>query len=160
MELLLCISYLDPSCTFSSFDKRKLLQFAEFYTSNFFPLQLMMLDNQLETYFLDVSSNDQFSEVIGISGLAQKLVETKKDVIYQLVYLLVKLALILPVASASVERALSAMNIIKTSVRNRMGDEWMNDCLVTYIERDIFGTINNEVILQRFQNMKQRRGLL
>ncbi|XP_057471076.1 uncharacterized protein LOC130759880 [Actinidia eriantha] len=146
-ELLLCMASLDPSATFSSFDKRKLLRFAEFYPSDFSSLQLMMLDNQLETYFLDVSSNDQFSDVKGISGLAQKLVETKKDVIYPLVYLLVKLALILPVATASVERAFSAMNIIKTSLRNRMGDEWMNDCLVTYIERDIFDTINNEVIL-------------
>ncbi|XP_057495651.1 uncharacterized protein LOC130780647 [Actinidia eriantha] len=122
--------------------------------------ELMKLDNQLETYFLDVSSNDQFFDVKGISGLAQKLVETKNDVIYPLIYLLIKLALILPVATASIERVFSAMNIIKTSLRNRMEDEWMNDCLVTYIERDIYNTINNEVILQMFQNIKQRRGLL
>ena len=96
----------------------------------------------------------------GISGLAKKLVKTKKDVIYPLVYLLVKLALILPVATASVERVFSAMNIIKTSLHNRMGDEWMNDFLVTYIERDIFSTINNEVILQIFHYIKQRRELL
>ena len=69
-ELLLCMASLDPSSTFSSFDKRKLLRFAEFYPSDFSPLQLMMLDNQLETYFLDVSSNDPFSKVIEISSLA------------------------------------------------------------------------------------------
>ena len=71
-----------------------------------------MLENRLENYFLDVSSNDQFFEVIGISGLAKKLVETKKDVIYPLIYLLIKLALILLFVTASVERAFSAMNII------------------------------------------------
>ena len=159
-ELLLCMASLDPSNSFSNFDKGKLLRFAEFYPNDFSPLELMILDNQLKSYIIDVRSSGQFSEVIGIGGLAQMLVQTKKDIVYPLVYLLVKLALILPVATASVERVFSAMKIIKSSLRNRMGDEWMNDCLVSYIERDIFKTIDNEAILQRFQNMKQRRGLL
>ena len=38
-----------------------------------------------------------------------------------------------------------------------MGDQWMNDCLVTYIEKDVFDSIDNELIMQRFQNMKSRR---
>ena len=33
----------------------------------------------------------------------------------------------------------------------------MNDCLVTYIEKDIFKTIECKEIMQRFQNMKNRR---
>ena len=85
--------------------------------------------------------------MIRISGLVQKLVETKKNIIYPFAYLFIKLTLILPVAIASVERVFSIMNIIKISLRNRIRNEWMNDCLVTYIERDIFDTINNEVIL-------------
>ena len=36
----------------------------------------------------------------------------------------------------------------------------MNDCLVTYIKRDLFDKIENEVIMYRFQNMKSRRGQL
>nr|XP_027083508.1 uncharacterized protein LOC113705799 [Coffea arabica] len=63
----------------------------------------------------------------------------------------------LGIATASVERVFSAMNIVKTDLRNKMGDEWMNDCLVVYIEKDIFATIENEQILQRFQRMKTRR---
>ena len=145
---------LDPSNSFSNFDKGKLLRFAEFYPNDFSPLELMILDNQLKSYIIDVRSSGQFSEVIGIGGLAQMLVQTKKDIVYPLVYLLVKLALILPVATASVERVFSAMKIIKSSLRNRMGDEWMNDCLVSYIESDIFKIIDNEAILQKFQNMK------
>ena len=31
----------------------------------------------------------------------------------------------------------------------------MNDCLVTYIEKDIFKTIKCEEIMQRFQNIKK-----
>jgi len=41
-----------------------------------------------------------------------------------------------------------------------MGDQWIADTLVTYIEREIFNGIDNEVIMQRFQKMKSRRGQL
>jgi hypothetical protein len=41
-----------------------------------------------------------------------------------LVYRLIELALILPVATATVERAFSAMKIIKTELRNKMGNCW------------------------------------
>ena len=47
------------------------------------------------------------------------------------------LALILPVATATVERAFLAMNIIKNRLRNQIRDQWMNDCLVTYINRRV-----------------------
>ncbi|XP_042467455.1 uncharacterized protein LOC122050630 [Zingiber officinale] len=40
-----------------------------------------------------------------------------------------ELALVLPVATASVEQVFSAMKIVKTDLHNRMGDEWMNDSL-------------------------------
>ncbi|PKA63866.1 hypothetical protein AXF42_Ash004876 [Apostasia shenzhenica] len=93
-------------------------------------------------------------------NLAKKLVETNRHIIYPLVYLLIKLVLTLPVATASIERAFSAMNIVKSLLRNKMGDLWMNDCLVTFIERDIFNKVDNELILQCFQNMKSRRAQL
>ena len=89
--------------------------------------------------------------------LAETFVTTKRDLIYPLVYLLVKLALVLPVATATVERAFSAMKYVKSRLRNRMGDQWLNDCLVTYIEKEVFDSIDNEIIMRRFQNMKPRR---
>ena len=85
------------------------------------------------------------------------MVEMKKDVSYPLVYALVTLTLILPVATATVEIAFSVMNIIKNRLHNRIGDQWMNDYLVTYIEKDKFKTIKSEKIMQRFQNMKNCR---
>lgn len=62
------------------------------------------------------------------------MVETRKHLIHPLVYLLIKLAILLPVATTGVERAFSAMNIVKTKLRNRIGDEWLNDLLVVYVE--------------------------
>ena len=35
-----------------------------------------------------------------------------------------------------------------------MGDQWLNDCLVTCIENDLVDGINNEKTIHIFQNMK------
>ena len=71
--------------------------------------------------------------------------------------MLIKLSLLLPVATTTMERVFSAMHIVKSRLRNRMRDKWMNDSLVVYIEKDIFDKIDNEAIMKRFQNMKIRR---
>ena len=118
--------------------------------------QVSFLDNQLETYIHDMQSTEEFSVFREIGQLIEKMVEMKKNVSYPLVYSLVTLALILLVATVTVERVFSAMNIIKNRLRNQIGDQWMNDCIVTYIEKDIFKTIKCEEIMQRFQNMKNR----
>ncbi|KAK8935078.1 hypothetical protein KSP39_PZI013663 [Platanthera zijinensis] len=159
-ELLLCVACLSPNNSFSAFDKQKLRRLAEFYPSEFSNLDIMELNCQLEIYVYDVRADSDFAQVNGIGDLAVKMVDKKKDILYPLVYLLLKLSLVLPVATATVERAFSAMNIVKNRLRNRMGDSMMNDCLVTYIERDIFKSIDNETIIKRFQNMKSRRGQL
>ena len=84
-----------------------------------------------------------------------KIVETKKNTLFPLVYRLIELALVLPVATATVESVFLAMNIIKSDLCNRMRDDWMNDCMVVYIEQEIFETIENEVVLQHFQKMQK-----
>ena len=61
--------------------------------------------------------------------------------------MLIKLALLLPVTTAKVERVFSIMKLTKTKLRNLLGDNFMNDCLVTYIEKDVFETIDNENII-------------
>ena len=66
------------------------------------------------------------------------------------------LALFLLVTTATVKRDFSTMNIIKNRLRNQIGNQWMNDCLVIYIEKDKFKTTKCEEIMQRFQNMKNR----
>ena len=134
-----------------------MIRLVQFYLTEFSNVEILVLDNQLETYIVDLRSHDGFTSLKGINDLSIKLVETKKHIVYPLVYLLVKLALILSVSTASIERAFSAMKIVKNRLRNRMRDSWMNDYLVTYIEKDIFYKIDNEKILQCFQNMKTRR---
>ncbi|XP_062102861.1 uncharacterized protein LOC133813724 [Humulus lupulus] len=99
----------------------------------------------------DAFDKEKLIQLKGIADLSKRLVETNKHEVYPLVYLLIKLALTLPVATTSVERAFSAMNIVKNQMRNKMGDEWLNDSLTVYLEKDIFNTIDNETIIHRFQ---------
>ena len=76
---------------------------------------------------------------------------------YDMVYLLLKLILVLPVATASVERVFSALVIMKTKSRNKLGDSVLDDCLVTFIERDIFFEVDKDDIIETFMSLRKRR---
>ena len=156
-NLLLCMACLNPSNSFVAFDKEKLISLAKFYPSDFLRTNILTLDTQLQNYIFDMRSNDFFLELQEVSELAEKLVSTRKHETYPLIYLLVKLALTLLVATAIVERSFSAMKYIKNELCNRMGDQWMNDCLIVYVEKDVACSIDNKTIMQRFQNIKTRR---
>ncbi|CAN6581440.1 unnamed protein product [Malus baccata var. baccata] len=137
-----------------------LLRLAQFYPQNFSDEDRLTLEDQLEIYIHYVRSSSDFSQLERIGDLANKMVETMMHQVFNYVYLLITLSLVLPVATASVERAFSVMNIVKGPLRNKMGDQWLSDSLLVYIERDIFACIENEAIMLRFQNMKPRRGQL
>ena len=101
--------------------------------------------------------DDRFKCVNHLGELSILLVETKKHVVYDLVYMLLKLILLLPVATANVERVFSAMSLVKNKLRNSMGDELLNHCLVTFIERDVFLKVSEDDIVETFMGMKERR---
>jgi hypothetical protein len=84
------------------------------------------------------------------------MVDTKKHLAFPLVYQLLKLVLVLPVATASVERCFSAMKIVKTILRNRIGNKFMNDCIICFVEPEFLATIPDNVIIDRFQKMENR----
>ncbi|CAN6580202.1 unnamed protein product [Malus baccata var. baccata] len=156
-ELLICMACLSPKDSFVAFDKPKLLRLAQFYPQDFSDEDHLALEDQLEIYIHYVCSSSDFSQLEGIGDLAKKMVETRMHQVFNYVYLLITLSLVLLVATASVERAFSVMNIVKGPLRNKMGDQWLSDSLLVYIERDIFACIENEAIMLRFQNMKLRR---
>ncbi|XP_075675265.1 uncharacterized protein LOC142644566 [Castanea sativa] len=83
--------------------KEKLIHLVKFYPYDFPGTDILALDSQLQNFIFDMRNNDLFLELQGVSELAEKLVSTRKHETYPLVYLLVKLALTLPVATATVE---------------------------------------------------------
>ena len=108
-DLLLCMACLNPSNLIVAFDKEKLIRLAKFYPFDFSKTNILALGSQLQNYIFDMRSNNLFLELQGVGELAEKLVKTGKHDTYPLVYLLVKLVLILLVATATIERSFSAM---------------------------------------------------
>ncbi|XP_042458066.1 uncharacterized protein LOC122042152 [Zingiber officinale] len=141
-DLLINMSCLDPRNSFSRFDAQKLVRLAHFYEDDFSWNERMLVEQELETYIDDVRSDERFEGISDLGALAKKMIETMKNRVFPLVYRMIELALLLPVATATVEE---------------IGDEWMNDSLVVYIKKDVFNTVDIELILQRFQNMESRR---
>ena len=74
-----------------------------------------------------------------------------------MVHNLLKLILFLPVVTASVERVFSALTFVKIKLRNKMGDSLLNDCLHTFIERDIFFQVDDNDIINTFMSFRKRR---
>nr|XP_009591772.1 uncharacterized protein LOC104088740 [Nicotiana tomentosiformis] len=123
-DLLHGVSCFNPIDSFSSFDIRKIMKMAELYPHDFDEFRMSALENQLASYIIGIRDFDErFSNINGLSDLSKRLVKTKKHSVYPLVFLLVKLALLLPVATATVERAFSAMNFFLS--RMTCGIEWM-----------------------------------
>ncbi|XP_049366662.1 uncharacterized protein LOC125831540 [Solanum verrucosum] len=131
------VACLNPVDSFSSFNIRKIMRMAKLYPDDFNEFSMNALENQLATYIIDVRDMDErFSNLNGLCDLSRKLVETKKNLNFPLVFRFVKFALLLPIATASVERAFSAMKFIKNDLWNQMNDELLSDCLVPYVEKD------------------------
>jgi hypothetical protein len=79
------------------------------------------------------------------------LVETKKSLKHPIVYKLLKLVLVLPIATASVERVFSTMDLVMEKLRNRVGEQLLYDCLITFIEREVFMQVKADALISRFQ---------
>ena len=105
-------------------------------------------------------ADERFANLDGIADLAKLMVQTNKHVTFPLVYHLLKLVLILPVATASVERCFSAMNVVKKKLRNKIGDQFMSDCLICYVEKEMFSPISNDAVFDLFKVIKDRKGKL
>ena len=156
-ELLTCMSCFNPTNRFAAFDKSKLARLATFYPNEFSSTELLFFEHSLENFINSVREDERFWNLKTLGELSMKIVETGKYITHESVYLLLKLVLIFPVATASVERVFSGMTQVKAKLRNSMGDQMLNDCLLTYQERDLFLKVKINDIVDRYQNMRSRR---
>ncbi|XP_071706723.1 uncharacterized protein [Rutidosis leptorrhynchoides] len=159
-ELLTNMAALSPRDSFSMFDASKLMKLSEMYPMDFSQADRDHLKRELDVYYVIMRRDEQFANLNGISDLARLMVKTEKDISFRYVYRLLKLALVLPVATATVERCFSTMKLVKSDLRNRMNDDFLNGCLLGAIEREALARVKDETIMNRFQRMKYRRGQL
>ena len=134
------------------------MELAKSYSDDFDPVQLKDLALDLSNYIDNVRADERFAKLNTISELAKLMVKTNKHLAFPLVYRLIKLVLVLPVATASVERCFSAMKIVQTVRRNRIGDDFMNHCIICFVEQGFLATIPSDDVIKLFLKMKGRRG--
>jgi hypothetical protein len=112
------------------------------------------------SYVLQVKRHASFSTSEYVQSLAMMMVLTERHLVFSLVYKLIELAFILPVSTTSVEKAFSAMKIIKSKLHNKINDVWMNDLMICYTEREIFKSLDDVDIIRTFNAKKSRSGHL
>jgi hypothetical protein len=158
-KLLVCMATFNPR-NFSNFDVDKLVRLAEIYAEDFDVGELAVLPSHLRQFLNRARRTPEFLGCTKLGKDAEIMVKTNMHTSNKLVYHLIELILILPVATASVERIFSAMSIIKIDLRSKMGDEWLNNLMICYNEKEIFRKIGNAKIKKRFQEMKKHGMLL
>ena len=62
--------------------------------------------------------------------------------------------LVLPIATATVERCFLGMKIVKTTLSNRMGDQLLSHRLICYLEKEEMKKVTNEAVVRRFMTME------
>ena len=159
-ELLRCMASFNPSKNFDGFNAEKLVKLVGFYPQDFEFEEKVQLPFQLNRYIEDVRRDENFKNLRSLAELSMMLVKTDKILRYDIVYKLLKLVLVLPVATAGVERIFSSMNFIKNKLRSKMGQKNLNGCLVTFIERQFFLQVKDEDIITQFQSLKDRNVVL
>ncbi|KAL6648571.1 hypothetical protein ACP70R_012795 [Stipagrostis hirtigluma subsp. patula] len=121
-NLLLCMTAFNPVDSFAAFDKAKLVKLAQYYPTDFSTSEMNHLPSALSLFLTDMRRDERFRKVKSLAELSIMLVETKLHLRHNVVYKLLKLVLVLPVATASVERVFSSMKYVKNKLRNKMGD--------------------------------------
>jgi len=101
-----------------------------------------------------VREDNRFSKISTIGELSQKMIETGKYRLYRLVYRLLKVVLVLLVATATVESCFLGMKIVKISLSNYMGDQHLSHRLICYTEKEEMKKVSNETVVRPFMTME------
>ncbi|XP_049410429.1 uncharacterized protein LOC125873566 [Solanum stenotomum] len=152
-DLLLGMTSLSPVNLFANYDKDKI---ARYYPNEFSDDKLQELSCHLDNYIVYMRQCDnKFSNLKGLGDLSKMFVQKKLHLTWPLIYLLLKLSLILPVADASVERSFSFVKKIKNEMRKKIDEDFFNDCLVCYIENEVFESVSDAAIVNQFHGMEK-----
>ena len=155
--MLVWSAALSPRDKFRDFNLQSLIDLAKLHPQDFDSGELRDLDKDLRLYIADVRTDDSFSNIETITELSKKMVETRRHIMYPLFYRLLKLVIVLPVATATVERCFSAMKIVKTYLRNHLSDDALKHNIICYMEKGEMRKVTNEAVIDRFEILKDRR---
>ena len=150
INILSDASSLDPRNNFELFDLETVLSLAARYKNDFTMVDLEKLRCELLHFVAFFTNNIRYGKLESLEDLSKALVNELD--MFPETYKLVCLIIVLPVTSASAERTFSALKIIKTRLRNKIGDDWMVDLLILSIEKEISKALPVTEIVNRFKN--------
>lgn len=159
-HILGLISGFDPSNHFGNYNPTKVLALMDQFGDDFPHKELIAIEvRDFDTFVKDANNAELFGEVSSLEKFTQMLVVHNLKEVFPNIFRLSCIILTLPISTASAERSFSALKIIKTRLRNSIGDKWFVDQLLLYIEKDIVKSFENEQILNRYVEMGPRRGI-
>ena len=148
-ELLDLCSSLDPR--HDAFSKSKICRLVEkFYPADFSSQERDRLECELPHFQLDTFNHPEIKNCKSLADLTKGIVKTGKSSDYPMVERLLRLVITLPVSTAPAERAFSAMKLVKTRLRSKMGDDFLFHCTLVYIEKELAAKFSSEEIIDIF----------
>ncbi|XP_052206770.1 uncharacterized protein LOC127811097 [Diospyros lotus] len=157
IELISLSVALDPKNSFELFNSDDICTLAKkFYLKDFSSQDTYALEYELNYYVHDVIADQRF-QVSTLVELCQELTNSGRLDTYIMITRLIRLVLTLLVSTATTEWAFSVMKLLKTTLRNKMEDDFLTDCMTLYIERELALTIDVDSVVDEFFVSKSRR---
>ncbi|XP_073360019.1 uncharacterized protein [Aegilops tauschii subsp. strangulata] len=148
-ELLNLCSSLDPR--HDAFDKSKICTLVEiFYPTDFTSQERDRLECELPHFQLDTLNHPEIKNCKSLADMTKGIIKTGKSSDYPMVERLLRLVITLPVSTATAERAFSAMKLVKTRLRSKLGDDFLRHCTIVYIEKEIAAKFSSDDIIEIF----------
>ncbi|KAL9671177.1 hypothetical protein QQ045_008743 [Rhodiola kirilowii] len=158
MELLTLSASFHPRNGFQAFKLEDVCKLAsKYYHFDFTSWDMYNLEMECGFFVGGIEQDSMFAKMTSISDLCRLLVESGKLIYFPMIYRLICLILTLPASTATIERAFSAMKIIKSDLRNKLRDEFLDDLMVLYIERTFTDCISNDDVITEFEMRGPRR---
>ena len=158
LELLILSATFDPRDNFQSFKIEDVCSLAlKFYPEDFETIEMLALEMECGYFVVDIRRDTRFENTTSVAHLCRRLVETRKSEFFPMIYRLICLVLTLPVSTATTERAFSSMNIIKNKLRNKIEDDFLDDLMLLYIEKEFVDQVDNDCVIAEFEVSGPRR---
>uniref|UniRef100_A0A8I6XU49 HAT C-terminal dimerisation domain-containing protein n=1 Tax=Hordeum vulgare subsp. vulgare TaxID=112509 RepID=A0A8I6XU49_HORVV len=149
MELLDLCSSFDPR--HDAFDKSKICTLVEkFYPADFSSQERDRLECELPHFQLDTFNHPEIKNCKSLADMTKGIIKTGKSSDYPMVERLLRLVITLSVSTATAERAFSAMKLVNTRLRSKLGDDFLRHCTIVYIEKEIAAKFSSKDIIEIF----------
>lgn len=174
-DVLLGVMACSPASD-SFLDEEKIVKFARMYRFNSMDIRLqvssvdaltsaspschlhylytLQVQNMKEYMILDQVDTDELKDI----GDVIQYADAKGDVAWQDFIQLLRIAITIPVTTASGERSFSAMTRVKTHLRSTMGQERLSDLVTICVERSASADLDYDKVIDAFAELDLEEG--